>query len=408
MKRIFWIVAFFVITLAQGNELDRSNQFTISGDLSHMDIDLADASVIVTATEYDNSGQQRTLEIATEGLIDGKFLIQADIDEPRCVTISLRSGGNHASTSAVIEPQTAITLTSRSSWIKDLVALSGSGKHFELVESWQLSEEYQSTAEAYRIAYQDFDNESTNENSTEKEKFDTKDNVKVFLQRHLELDRKLSLIRYDVLNKFALNAENPIDTLLALELGAFERNSEALPLFDKLAKTLDEDLVARRVTHARETHLYRARVKNDQLLVVGESVSNFSLLNAEGEEISLFNLLDENEFVFVDFWATWCAPCVAEFAPLKDLYSSYNEQGLEIVSISIDQDRDAWLQVSEEQELPWHNLAELEGWTGDVIIAYGANFIPKGFLINSDGQIVLKDVSSVDLEKFLSQKYDES
>ena len=218
---------------------------------------------------------------------------------------------------------------------------------------------------------------------------------------------KTYAVPYDALNKFALNAENPIDTLLALELGAFERNSKALPLFDKLAKTLDEDLIARRVTHARETHLYRARVKNDQLLVVGERVSNFSLRNAEGEEISLFNLLDENEFVFVDFWATWCAPSVAEFAPLKDLYSSYNEQGLEIVTISIDRDRDAWVQVSEEQELPWHNLGELDGWTGDVIIVYGANFIPKGFLINSDGQIALKDVSSGDLEKFLSQKYEE-
>ena len=399
---------FFVITLANGDEGDRINRFTISSDLRLLDIDLADASVSVTATEYDKSGQQWTLELATEDLIDGTFLIQAEIDEPRCVTISLRSGGNHAATSAVIEPQTEITLTSRSAWIKDLVALSGSGKHLELVESWQQSEEYQATAEAYRIAYQDFHHNKLTENSTEKVESNLENSNEVKLQRHIELDRKLRQLRYDALNKFAMSAEKPIDVLLALELGAFERNNKALPLYDKLAKTLDKDIVTRRVTHARSNHLYHARVINDELLSVGENVPNFSLLNIEQKEISLFNLLDENEFVFIDFWASWCAPCIADFEALKDLYSSYNDQGFEIVSISIDRDYEAWVEVSEEQELPWHNLGELEGWAGEVITAYGANMLPKGYLIDSHGQIVLKNVSSDELKIFLSQKYDEN
>ena len=78
--------------------------------------------------------------------------------------------------------------------------------------------------------------------------------------------------------------------------------------------------------------------------------------------MSLSDILDEKEYVLVDFWASWCGPCIATFPALKDLYASFGKHGFEIVSVSIDDTRENWSYMTEEHELPWINLGELEGF----------------------------------------------
>ena len=223
---------------------------------------------------------------------------------------------------------------------------------------------------------------------------------------HRDLVRKLNRIRYESLRRIARNAKDPIDVLLAMELKAYWGKAEALPIYDSLAESLDSDLVLRRVTHARNNHaIHLATIGTDESLAIGEEVPKFTLPDLNGDKQLLANLHDKNEVVLVDFWASWCGGCLATFPALKDLYTAYATQGFEIVSISIDEDFEAWEECSEEQELPWVNLGELKGFEGEIARSYGVTFIPKNYLIDSDGQVIHKDLSTDQIKTFLVRKF---
>ncbi len=180
-------------------------------------------------------------------------------------------------------------------------------------------------------------------------------------------------------------------------------------MYDRLINSLDADLIARRVTHARNRHAQTlAREGNDKSLTVGRKVTDFTLPNLDGDKVSLFELFDEKDYVLVDFWASWCGPCLESFPALKNLYSSYKEHGFEIVSVSIDETHKLWTEGSKDHKLPWINLGELEGWTREVATAYGVNFIPKAYLVDKEGMILQKDVTPEKLETFLIEEYGET
>ncbi|MCY3884973.1 MAG: TlpA disulfide reductase family protein [Gammaproteobacteria bacterium] len=222
---------------------------------------------------------------------------------------------------------------------------------------------------------------------------------------------KLVKLRTDSLEDIAKNARDPMDILLLLELGAYGYNSdnikESVPLYAKVATMLDEELVARRVTPAREDIVsFIEADEADKRLVPGQLAPQFSLPALDGTEVALGDIAEENELVLIDFWASWCGPCIAAFPHMKELYSTYSESGLEIVSISLDSSHDLWKEASEEHSLPWLDLGDIaEAGEGEVAGAYGVLSIPKSFLLDEHGCIVHKNLSSDELERVLKATY---
>ena len=157
----------------------------------------------------------------------------------------------------------------------------------------------------------------------------------------------------------------------------------------------------------KEKSYRREQQRNDKKLIPGQKVSDFTLVNLDGEEVSLFDVLQENNTVLIDFWASWCGPCVASFPKLKELRTAYGREGFEIVAVSIDRTRDEWAEGSDKHEIPWINLGELESWDGEIATMYGVHFIPKSYLIDSDGCILQKDLPTNLLEQVLVRQFDE-
>ena len=151
----------------------------------------------------------------------------------------------------------------------------------------------------------------------------------------------------------------------------------------------------------------REHFRNDKQLVSGQKVPDFTLMNSEGETVSLSDALNRNDLVLVDFWASWCGPCVASFPKLKELRTTYSEEGFEIVSISIDRTREEWVEASEKYEIPWIDLGELKSWHGEVATMYGVHFVPKSYLIDSEGCILQKDLTTALLEQTLVSQFEE-
>lgn len=380
--------------------LNPANRFLISGDLSEIDADFERATIEVMSWEDDEMGEDVIFNFGKVMLEDGKFVIEAEVDEPKFINVLVvvPIGQEYTQFHAVIEPGTELEVVANSSWFYDLTAIAGSGKHAQLVESWEQSDEYLALKPEYRIAYQEYQTKARSvENARDTAEW----------EKYMEIRRKLNRIKNEFLEDIASTAEDPMEVLLALELGAYWGKEEALPIYDRLASSLDADLVLRRVIHARNdraSHL--ARLGIDSSLDVGTAVPEFTLQNVDGEQISLYDLLDKNELVLVEFWASWCGPCIESIPALKDLYAGYREHGFEIVSISIDDDQETWIEASEEYELPWINLGEIQGWRGEVATAYGVTGIPKKYLVNREGQIVQKDASTAKIEELLAETLD--
>ena len=98
--------------------------------------------------------------------------------------------------------------------------------------------------------------------------------------------------------------------------------------------------------------------------------------------------------VLVDFWATWCGPCVAEIPNVLEQYEKYHKDGFEVVGISLDQEREALEKFVTEQKLPWPILFEEpkgEGWQHPLATFYGISGIPTVVLIGRDGNVITLD-----------------
>lgn len=120
-------------------------------------------------------------------------------------------------------------------------------------------------------------------------------------------------------------------------------------------------------------------------LLPGGRVPDFSARTLEGGEISLASL--RGKFVLLDFWATWCRPCVAEMPNLRATYESFgSDKRFVLLSLSVDEDRDALARFIAREQPGWR-----QGWLGrnsKVPELYGGNGIPAFFLISPDGKLI--------------------
>ena len=388
-------------------------KFTISGDLNSFAEDLTQAHVLIR--EIGDIGQgDRALNSGNMLPLNGKFLFEGETREPALVEISVSSvKGSEvlfaSKVHAVVEPGAEISVHAQGEQ-DELVAVSGSGRHSKLIESWRQSQEYMETREKFVLTEAEYSEknaalwDAVNAAIAELNEYIQDDT-----HEHLAHERKLEEIRTSTLQTIAKNAEDPLDSLLAMELGAFqptaENRSEAFEIYDKLAEELEEEIVERRVVPARKKLIsFIDAEENDADLVEGETVPDFTLSDLNGEEIVLYDVLAENEYVLVEFWASWCGPCIQSFPALKTLHADYNANGFEIVSVSIDTDSYYWEQESEAQELPWIDVGEMDGWNGETATAYGVQFVPKGYLVDSTGLILEKDLNPGELGEFLTEK----
>lgn len=136
----------------------------------------------------------------------------------------------------------------------------------------------------------------------------------------------------------------------------------------------------------------------------GKPYIDFTLNNTEGQAVSLSSLVGKHKLIMIDFWASWCPDCRVENPNLVAVYNDYKDKGLEIISVSLDTDKNAWLKGIEEDNLVWENhVSALKGWNCPAASEYGVAFIPQNVLINEEGIIIAKNLDGEKLRNFVSR-----
>ena len=132
----------------------------------------------------------------------------------------------------------------------------------------------------------------------------------------------------------------------------------------------------------------------------GKPVPEISLPGPLGNSVSLSSL--KGKVILVDFWASWCRPCRNNNPNLVELHEKYKEKGFEIFSVSIDEDKSAWMAAISADHLFWPHVVDTDGWRSVVASKFSVEAIPSSFLVDKNGFIRGYDMNKDDLDKAIA------
>lgn len=309
------------------------------------------------------------IEFVTGDIEEGKFKVTGFTEQPKLVylfvdgqmfhkTIILENGAKYK---AVFEGHNVdIESNSKEQQLLDqYIALYNSPKLIDLYENMgdMLDEEY---AESFRAKEQ-------------------------------ELGKELSL------ETQALIKENPdaFASSLFVYLGVaegFVKIEDAVEQYDLLGESAKENEFGR---------LLKVEVDAYRNTQIGAIAPDYSAPTPEGDMLSIHGL--EGKVKLIDFWAAWCPPCRKESPVMRSIYEEFKDEGLVILGISLDKERDEWLEAIEEDGLGWNQISELKYWDCDAVKAYGVRGIPAMFLLDSENRVIAKNLRGEELREAIRE-----
>lgn len=142
-----------------------------------------------------------------------------------------------------------------------------------------------------------------------------------------------------------------------------------------------------------EAEKLAAYIRGTKSAKVGDMVKNFILNDPQGKPVSFQQY--KGKYVWIDFWASWCAPCKQAFPHMRELYAKYKDKNFEILGVSTDATIDPWLKILPVINNPWPQV-----WDNKNLFSeFAVDAFPTSFLISPDGKILLKEVGYNPAEK---------
>ena len=145
-----------------------------------------------------------------------------------------------------------------------------------------------------------------------------------------------------------------------------------------------------------------ARIQALEGVDVNAVAPDFTLQTPEGEDVALYDV--KGKLKIIDFWASWCGPCRMENPNMVKLYAEFKDKGLSVISVSLDEKKDKWVEAIKKDGLTWLHLSDLKGWQGDVIKKYNIDAVPTIFVLDENNRIIAKNLRGEKLKAFVSER----
>lgn len=165
-------------------------------------------------------------------------------------------------------------------------------------------------------------------------------------------------------------------------------------------KELDNGL-AQKYPNDANVKMFHSMVEKMSAVGIGQLAPDIALNNPEGKEITLSSY--RGKVVLVDFWASWCGPCRKEMPNVVKAYAKFKNKGFEIFGVSLDQEKDRWIEAIAKDGITWPQVSDLKQWQSEVVPLYSIQSIPYTILLDKEGKILAKNLRGEDLEKKLAE-----
>ncbi|MDE0226643.1 MAG: TlpA disulfide reductase family protein [Gammaproteobacteria bacterium] len=294
------------------------------------------------------------------------------------------------------------------------------GKYTRLAfDSWRGDPEYRAADEENRAR---FDAMAA---MSEEEREEREASRVEWSERTIESKRealKHSLIQSRILRGIYTTHEDPVTRFVALSADRgwiakwdLEEDSKAgrskgfleqIGFYESLQQELPGNpVVANAADRIRDSY---ERYLTASSIAIGTAIRDFGAVSLDGEPFRLTDVLDDNEYVLVEFWSSWCGPCRAEIPHMKEAYEKYRGQGFEIVSVSLDEEHEDWQEASVEEQIPWIDVGDQQGFESESAKLYGVMGIPANYLAKGgSGEIVGTHLRQRKLDEKLAELYGE-
>ena len=172
-------------------------------------------------------------------------------------------------------------------------------------------------------------------------------------------------------------------------------------LIEKLAPTFGQDMALLQLTAMTQAQLATS---------LGHPYIDFEapiLDKKDGYEgtAKLSDYVSKNKVVLLDFWASWCTPCLNEIPNLKAAYKKFHSKGFEIVSLSVDDGTEEWIRAVKNNGMNWVQMWNGEDMQNSAAVKYSVTAIPSTFLIDSEGTIIARNLRDKELEQALEDYF---
>ena len=324
--------------------------------------------------------QEPTIVASARIGADGGFRLEVALDGPGPAYFVVRDGiapdglrvGPVQGNDFILEPGELVMRLSR----PDRFVVEGGDYNDAVYNAWRLSDEY-------RAAQSDLDRLAAPADGESEEKRRHR------VDRLWEVRETLARLEERGMAGVATGHPDLLVRRLAIEsarlggpwmLEALHRLAALAPGDAWVAKRLEQQEVIAEYVEAR-----RKRLRT------GDEILDFTGETLDGRKVRLADVRAGSRYVLVEFWASWCGPCRVEIPHMKQAYASFRDRGFEIVSFTVDEDREDWEAASAEEGLPWLDLGM--GLGAEAPVAYDVVGVPRNYLVDSrSGRIVARDL----------------
>ena len=352
-----------ISALAQNTQLVTPpiNGYIITGEFqgaTHKKIYLRENSFYKDVNALDSTVADKT----------GKFIFKGTVEEPTYYEIT--TDGKNGYISFILEnSKIKITRNTDSIWVTGSKEEDISQRLNELSMYAQLKEVYK----AYDKAKADGDTAAIRIIQLQKQQL---------LRKRLEVFKEFissyptALVSVDLLGEF-------------LVLDSLNQAEELLKKFENS-----------NVSNLGQLRFFKSKIEVLKRLSIGTLAPDFILPDVFGNSVKLSSF--RGKYVLLDFWASWCLPCRRENPNLVSVYNKYSDKNFTIISVSIDVNKQDWLQAIKKDNMTWTNVSDLKGSNKSLVQGmYVASGIPDNYLIDPNGKIVAKRLLGDELNKWL-------
>jgi thiol-disulfide isomerase/thioredoxin len=177
-------------------------------------------------------------------------------------------------------------------------------------------------------------------------------------------------------------------------------------MFEKLRSNYGYILLAIGVLYMVGRYLYKK-----PSVINGETAPNFTSMKLDGTAFDLSTM--RGQYVLLDFWGSWCGPCIEEVPELKALHQKFHgkkfkdAKNFDIVSFGVEKDRNRWAAVIQQLDMSqWQHVSDFQYLESPVTVLYGVRVIPTKILLNPEGVIIGVNLPTAEMEKLLNEKVD--